>query len=122
MKRVIRAGALALVLAAVTAATAVAAGGLSGTYKTTLTKPVYLKGTYRITFTSGGFTVHGPYGYVTHGSDRVSGSRITIRGGGRCGSPGTYTFRRSGNSLSFHKVSDPCPRATLITAHAWTKV
>jgi hypothetical protein len=121
MKRVIRAGAIGLVLAATTATVAVASGGLSGSYKTTITRPAFLRGSYRITFTPGHFTVHGPSGYVAHGTDRVSGSRITIRGGGKCGSPGTYSFKRSGRSLTFKKIKDPCPRAPLITAHSWTK-
>lgn len=121
MKRFILAGAIVLALAATTAAAALASGGLSGTYKTTLTKPSYLRGTYKITFTPGRFTVHGPHRYVTHGSDKISGSKITIHGGGQCTASGTYTFKRSGSSLSFKKVHDPCPRASLITAHPWAK-
>ena len=120
MKRVIRAGGLAIVLAATTAAIAMASGGPSGTYKTTITSPSYLKGTYRITFTPGHWSVHGPI--TSSGSDKVSGSKITIHGTGLCTSAGVYRFKLTSRTVKFTKISDPCVRASLITAHTWTKV
>jgi hypothetical protein len=120
MKRVIRTGGIALVLALTTAAIAIASGGPSGTYKTTITSPSYLKGTYRITFTPGHWVVHGPI--TSSGTDKVSGSRITIRGTGPCSSSGTYKFKLTSRTVKFTKISDPCVRSSLITAHTWTKV
>ena len=118
MKRVLQIGVLAIVLTA-TAAAAAGASGLSGTYKTKITSPSYLAGTYRITFTRGRWSVRGPI--TTSGTDSISGHKITIHGTGPCKSPGTYTFKLGRSTVKFTKVSDPCPRASLITAHTWTR-
>jgi hypothetical protein len=118
MKHVRRATALALILAAMPAALAFASGGLSGTYVTTVKTAGSLNGTYKITFDPGRFVLHAPYGIVGHGTDKVSGSRITLHGPGSCASAGVYTFRVSGHSLTFRKIKDPCPRAAVLTAHA----
>jgi hypothetical protein len=118
MKRVLQIGALAIALT-VTAAAVAVASGLSGTYKTKITSPAILAGTYRITFTPGHWSVSGPI--TSHGTDRISGNRITIHGTGPCKSPGTYTFKLGRSSVKFTKVSDPCLRAQLITAHTWTR-
>lgn len=118
MKRVLQIGALAIVLT-VTAAAAVGASGLSGTYKTKITSPSYLAGTYRITFTRGHWSVSGPI--TTSGTDTISGHKITIHGTGPCKSRGTYRFTLGRSTVKFTKISDPCPRASLITAHTWTR-
>jgi hypothetical protein len=118
MKRVLPIGALAIVLTMAVAAAA-GASGLSGSYKTKITSPSSLAGTYRITFTSGHWSVSGPI--TSHGTDSISGHKITIHGTGPCKSAGTYTFTLGRSSVKFTKVSDPCPRAVLITAHTWTR-
>jgi hypothetical protein len=118
MKRVLQIGALAIALTA-TAAVAADASGLSGTYKAKITSPSYLAGTYRITFTPGRWSVSGPI--TSHGTDSISGHKITIHGTGPCKSPGTYTFKLGRSTVKFTKVSDPCPRASLITARTWTR-
>lgn len=118
MKRVVRIAVFVIVLTGVAAGVA-AAAGLSGTYKTTIRSPSYLAGTYRITFTSGHWTVHGPIS--SSGTDRISGHQITIRGTGPCRSAGVYRFTLGRSTVKFTKISDPCPRAALITAHTWTR-
>jgi hypothetical protein len=122
MKKVRRATALALVLAATAAPLAFASGGPSGTYETTVKTAGSLNGTYKITFSSGHFVLHAPYGIVGHGTDSISGSQMTLHGPGSCKSAGRYDFKISGTSLTFKKISDPCPRAAVLTAHALKKI
>ena len=124
MKRVSCAAAtIALVLAATPVALAVASGGLSGTYRTTIAKPASLKGTYRITFTPGHLVLHLPGGVVRRGTDKISGSKITLTvKGGNCKTPGTYKFTLSSTSVTFKKIKDTCSRAVVFTAHPWKKV
>ena len=118
MKRLIRIGVLTIIVTA-TAAVAAVASGLSGTYKTTIKSPWYLAGTYRITFTPGHWALRGPIN--SKGTDRISGNKITIHGTGPCKSPGTYHFKLGRSNVRFTKISDPCPRAALITAHTWNR-
>jgi hypothetical protein len=118
MKHVRRAAAIALILLSTGAALAQASGGLSGTYVTTVRTAAGLNGTYHVTFTPGRFTIHAPYGLTGHGTDRISGSRITLHGPGRCSAPGIYSFTVSGAWLTFRRISDSCPRVAVLTAHA----
>ena len=118
MRRVMRVGALTIILTA-TAAAAAYGSGLAGTYKTTINSPWYLAGTYRITFTAGHWSLRGPIN--SKGTDRISGNRITIHGTGPCKAAGRYRFRLGRSNVKFTKISDPCPRSALITAHAWTR-
>lgn len=118
MKRVLCTGALSLLLA-VTAAAAAGASGLSGTYTTTITSPAGLAGTYRITFTPGHWSVRGRIS--RSGTDTISGHQITIHGTGPCRSAGTYRFALGRSTVRFTTISDPCPRAALITAHTWKR-
>jgi hypothetical protein len=118
MKHVRRATTIAAVLALISAGIAVASGGPSGTYVTTVNSAGTLNGTYHVTFSPGHFTLHAPYGIVGHGTDSVSGSRITLHGPGSCTTAGVYEFRISGSSLTFHKIKDPCPREKVLTAHS----
>jgi hypothetical protein len=104
------------------AALAGASQGISGTYVTNVRTAGALSGNYRITFSPGRFELVAPYGIVGHGTDTIRGSRITLHGPGKCGSPGVYEFRRSGSFLSFRRLNDPCPRAPVLTAHALRKV
>jgi hypothetical protein len=122
MKQIRRATALALVLAAASAALAMASSGLSGTYKTTVNTAGSLDGTYEITFSPGHFTLHAPYNLIGHGTYTISGSKITLHGPGKCTAAGVYDFKLSGSSLTFKKISDPCSRASVLIAHAMKKV
>jgi hypothetical protein len=112
---------LAAALAVTLAALAEASQGISGTYVTTVRSAGALSGSYRVTFSPGRFELVAPFGIVGHGTDTVRGSRITLHGPGKCGSPGVYEFRRSGSYLSFRRLNDPCPRAAVLTAHALRK-
>jgi hypothetical protein len=113
--------AIALALMAAGTATA-AAASLSGTYVTTVKTAGSLDGTYHITFQPGKFTLHAPYGITGHGTYSISGSKITLHGpSASCTSAGTYQFSVSGSSLTFRKIKDSCPRAAVLTAHAFKR-
>lgn len=122
MKLVRRASALALILAATPATLALASGSLSGTYQTTVKTAGTLDGSYQITFSPGHFTLHAPYNLIGHGTYSISGSKITLHGPGKCAAAGIYEFKLSGSSLAFRKISDPCSRAAVLTAHAMKKI
>lgn len=122
MKQLRRATALALILTAISATLAAASSRLSGTYVTTVKTAGELNGTYQITFSPGRFVLHAPYNIVGHGTDTVSGSKITLHGpGSSCTAPGVYEYRVSGSSLTFRKIKDPCERSKVLTAHALKK-
>ena len=120
MRRALSPLAIIAVVVAVHAADAGAATkSLSGTYVTTVKTAGTLNGTYSIVFTPGHFVLHAPYNLVGHGTYSISGSRITLHGpGSACTTPGVYQFSLSGSYLTFHKISDHCPRAAVLTAHA----
>ena len=118
MKHLRRAAAIALILLMTGAELAQASGGLYGTYVTTVRTAGGLDGTYHITFSRGHFVIHAPYGLIGHGTDTISGSRITLHGPGSCSEPGIYSFTVSGASLTFRRIRDSCPRVAVLTAHA----
>lgn len=122
MKHVCRCTTLALIFAALAPGALAASAKLSGTYETTVSSAGSLNGTYRITFSPGKFVLRGPYGTEGHGTYSISGSRMAVHGPGACKATGTYDFKVSGSSLTFKKLSDPCPRAAILTAHALKKV
>jgi len=123
MKKITHAIALAAVLAAVAAPAALAGKSLSGTWSTTVSNAGSLNGTYKISFSPGHFTLKAPYNITGHGTYSISGSRITIHGpGSECSASGVYSYSESGSTLSFHRISDPCRRSKILTAHALKKV
>lgn len=118
MTHVRRAAAIALILLTSGVTPAQASGGLYGTYMTTVRTAGRLNGTYHVTFSPGHFVIHAPYGLIGHGTDTLSGSRITLHGPGSCSAPGIYSFTVSGAYLTFRRISDSCPRVAVLTAHA----
>src|SRR5262249_16928235 len=64
------------------------------------------------------FVIHAPHGLIGRGTDTIAGSRITLHGPGKCSTPGRYRFTVWGSYLTFKRISDPCPRAAVLTAHA----
>ena len=107
----------------VTQSARAASRGPSGAYRATIYKPASLKGTYQIEFSPGHFTVRAPYGIVGHGTDSISGSKMTVHGpSASCRAAGSYEFRMTSSSLSFKKLHDVCPRAAVLTGGNWKKV
>jgi hypothetical protein len=131
MKRLM---ALVAVLTALTGASvALAVGGL-GKFETKLTgkgattEHGKLDGTWTIDLsspTSGvvKLTWNGENG--GGGRYAISGSTITLtpKKNGACKTKGKYTFKLTGNTLTFTKISDTCTqRRDVLTAHPLTKV
>jgi hypothetical protein len=55
----------------------------------------------------------------------ISGSKITLtpKKNGACTTKGKYTFKLTGHTLTFKKISDTCTeRIDVLTAHPWTKI
>jgi hypothetical protein len=94
---------------------ALAAGTLSGTYKTKIHTSALggaVNGTWTIKFKSGAYTVTDNGATVIHGKYKLKGSKITLTdksGKDACPAPGTYSYKLSGKTLKFTKVSDSNP-------------
>ena len=106
---------------------ALAAGGLVGTYSTTVKSPAALKGKWEITFAKGGmYTVAVDGQPVARG--RHTSTATTIRldreRGTRCVGVGTYAWKRSGNTVTFSKKreSASCQARALVLSHRFTQV
>jgi hypothetical protein len=87
----------------------------SGTYQATIKNPASLKGVWRIQFNAGTDTEFLNGNKVASGKYTISDTTIkfaqpAVPSGSpvTCRSPGKYTFRLRGRSLTFTKISDPC--------------
>ena len=128
--------AVSVVLALALSSVALAAGTLSGTYKTKVTSNAeqgFLKGTWTIKFKGAAYTVTDNGKVVVHGKDTIKGSKITFQdtsGKFAClgaGTSGTYTFKVTGKKLTFTKVKEAkkscaAGRAVVLTSGTFTKV
>ena len=111
MKRLAPVLAAMIVLSA--ASTALAAGGLSGKYTTTIKGDSalggQLNGTWVIHFTPGAYHVSEDGHAITHGKNTITGNTITFHdtgGIGVCPGTGTYKFKVTGTKLRFTVISD----------------
>jgi len=106
---------------------ALAAGGLVGTYSTTVKSPAQLKGKWAITFAKGGSYA------VTFGAETVARGRYTSTAttitldrerGSSCTGAGTYAWKRSGKTVTFTKKreSASCQARALVLSHRFTQV
>jgi hypothetical protein len=128
VKRIITTAVAVVVLALVPAA--LAASGLSGTYKETITSKKlfggHLVGTWTIKLKGGGYTVKLNGRPVAKGTYTLSGSDLTVMdtpGPGSCRGTGKYSIKLSGTSLTFTKISDSCvSRVDVITYGTWMKI
>jgi hypothetical protein len=106
---------------------ALAAGGLVGTYSTTVKSPAQLKGKWAITFAKGGtYTVAWNGETVARGRYTSTATTITLdreRGSG-CTGAGTYAWKRSGKIVTFTKrrESASCQARDLVLSHRFTQV
>jgi hypothetical protein len=87
----------------------------SGKYQTTIDEPASLQGVWTIDFNDGTDTDYLNGTEVASGTYTISGSTITFAqpavpsgSAQTCQTPGTYTFRLPGRTLTFTKISDPC--------------
>ncbi len=115
-----------------TSSLALAAGGLAGTYTTTVKSPAQLQGKWEITFAKGGsYTVRMDGETVARGRYASTATTITLdreRGSG-CTGAGTYAWnmvalRRSGRTVTFTKKreSASCQGRALVLSHRFAEV
>jgi hypothetical protein len=107
-----------------------ASGSLSGTYRTAITTPASLKGTWSFKFAHGHDSQFLNGKEIANGTYTISGATIkfanaAIPSGATapvCKTPGTYKVTISSETLAFRKISDPCNavRAELLS-HMFTK-
>jgi hypothetical protein len=104
-----------------------AAGGLVGTYSTTVKSPAQLKGKWAITFTSGGtYKVAWNGQVVARGSYMSNPSTITLdrERGSSCAGTGTYAWKKAGKTVTFtrKRESASCQARALVLSHRFTQV
>jgi hypothetical protein len=105
---------------------ALAGGSLAGKYTTTIKSPGHLKVTWALNFaTSGTYTVDNGQ-LLIRGRYSTHGSRITFgheTGDGACTKSGTYTWRKTGRTLKFTRVSESpvCSGRSGVLAHTFTQ-
>ncbi len=124
MKRLVVAVAAALVLGLTPAA--LAAGTLSGKYKTKISgypSSAQLNGSWVIGFTTGKYKVSYNGKTLGRGADSITGNTITFaKGGAGCKGTGKYKFKLSGKKLKFSRISDSCFGRKAVLSHTFTKV
>jgi hypothetical protein len=106
---------------------AVAAGGLVGTYKTTVSSPAQLKGKWSLTLTKGGTYSARLNGEVV-ARGRYTSTAKTIRfdreQGSGCAGAGTYAWKKSGRTMTFvrKRETSSCQARALVLGHRFTQV
>jgi hypothetical protein len=118
------AGAVVLALGA---SVALAAGGLAGTYTTTVKSPAQLKGKWAITFAKNGmYTVAVNGEKVARGRYTSTAGTVTLdrEQGSGCTGAGTYAWKRSGKTLTFvrKRESASCQARALVLGQRFTQV
>ncbi len=104
---------------------ALAAGGVTGTFTTTIKSPTEVKGKWAVTFgKTGGYVVALNGKAMARGRYSATATTITLREPAGCGGTGTYTWKRSGKLLMFtrkHEAASCQARAAVLT-HRFTQV
>jgi hypothetical protein len=118
--------AAAVVAALALSSVALAGGTLPGKYTTTIKSPAQFKGTWVLTLAKGGaYTVAGNR-LLIRGKYSTTPSKITFgheTGDGACPKSGTYTWKKTGRTLKFTRVSDSplCSGRAGVLAHTFTQ-
>ncbi|HET6174148.1 MAG TPA: hypothetical protein VFD90_16170 [Gaiellales bacterium] len=124
MKRHLLTACMLAALALALPSLALASGPADGTYKAKIATPAQLKGTWSLSFAKGGaYTIAQGSKVVVRGHSLSVAPQIKFAketGPLACTSPGYYNFKRSGQTLSFKKLSDSCGGRALILAHRFT--
>ena len=122
---------LALLVVAVAAlalsCVALAAGGLSGTYATTIKSPTQLKGRWALTLAQGGsYTIALNGQALARGKYTSTTKTITFdrERGSTCTGAGTYAWKRAGKIVSFAKKreSASCQARAVVLSRRFTQV
>lgn len=119
---VVLAGIVALALALSSAAAA--AGGVTGTYRTTVASPKQIKGTWTLTFKAGTYKVSLNGQPLARGTYTATPTTITLREPAGCGGTGTYAWKRPGRAMTFvRKWEAPsCSIRAAVLSHRFTRV
>jgi hypothetical protein len=118
--------AASLVAALAISSVAFAGGTLAAKYTTTIKSPAQLKGTWVLNLAKGGtYTVDNGQ-LLIRGRYATIGSRITFgheTGDGACAKSGTYTWKKTGRTLTFTRVSESplCSGRSAVLAHTFTE-
>lgn len=117
-----------VVVASIAAALAVpslalAGGSPIGTYSTSITSPPDFRGTWALSLAKGGaFTLSLDGRMLVRGRYSTTGSKVTFGRDEFCSKPGTYTWKKSGKTLRFKRVSDSpaCDGRIELLSHTFT--
>ena len=118
---------LVAIVALASSSVALAAGGLPGTYKTTVSSPAQLKGTWSLTLAKGGtYTVAWNGQTVARGRYAATTTTITLdreRGSG-CTGAGMYAWKKSGKTMTFvrKRESTSCQARATVLGHRFRQV
>ena len=118
--------AASLVATLAVSSVALAGGSLAGRYTTSIRRPAQFKGTWVLKFAKGGtYTVTNGQ-VLIRGRYSTNGSRITFgheTGDGACAKSGTYTWKKTGRTLKFTRVSESpvCDGRSGVLAHTFTQ-
>ena len=117
---------LATAAALAVSSVALAGGGLSGKYVTTIKSPAQLKGKWAITFAKGGtYTVARNGETLARGRYASTANTITLdrEQGSPCTGAGTYAWKKSGKTLTFAKKQESasCQVRAIVLLHRFTQ-
>jgi hypothetical protein len=118
-------GAVVVILALAASSVALAAGGVVGTYTTTVNSPPQLKGNWSLTLAKGGTYKVALNGRgLARGTYTATATTITLREPAGCGGTGTYAWKKSGKTMRFirKRESPSCPERAAVLAHRFTQV
>lgn len=106
---------------------ALAAGGVAGTYTTTITRPSAMKGKWALTLAKGGtYSVSLNGKALARGRYSATAKTITFveRADVGCGGSGTYAWTKSGKTLRFIRKREAasCQARAAVLAHRFTQV
>jgi hypothetical protein len=106
---------------------AAAAGGLAGTYTTTISSPAPLKGKWSLILVkSGTYAVKVDGGLVARGKYTSTAKTITFdrEQGSGCTGAGTYTWKKSGKTMTFarKRETSSCQARALVLGRRFTQV
>jgi hypothetical protein len=126
MRQIVLIGA-ALVAALGLSSAALAAGGVAGTYATTIKSPAELKGKWVLNLAKGGtYTVALNGKRLARGTYSATRMTITLRESAAvgCGGTGTYAWKRSGTTMTFIRKREAasCQGRAAVLAHRFTRL
>jgi hypothetical protein len=122
-----RAVAASVVAALALSAVALAGGTLAGKYTTTIQSPAQFKGTWVLSLANSGTYAVADNGHLlVRGKYSATGSTITFShetGNGACAKSGTYSWKKTGKTLKFTRISDSaaCSGRSGVLAHTFTQ-